>query len=384
MIKIIGSGITILVLIIWAVLEFVVPAEIESSLNSVNAHEPYEISSAAQALHKKLLVADVHADSLLMKRDLNKHEDRGHLDIPRLQIGNVALQVFAAATKLPSEQNNDTDYMTFLAMIQLWPIKTWFSIVERALYQAKKLEQFAKESEGKLVFVKNQQELNAVLAQRKDGSDQIAALYGIEGAHSLEGNLDNVQVLFDAGVRLMGVTHYFDNKLAGSFTGLSGDGLTDFGRKAVLKAVDLGIIIDIAHLSTKAVEEILALSDKPVILSHSGMKGVCDTAKNFPDDLVKKVVAQGGLVGIGYYKGTVCDSSPEGIVRSIRYAIDTLGVDSVALGSDFDAPIAVDFDASELAVLTHTMLAQNFTEEEITKVMGANAVDFFSRYLPID
>jgi microsomal dipeptidase-like Zn-dependent dipeptidase len=389
MIKIISAGVAVLILICWAVLELIVPAKIELSENHVYPHEPYVISPAGQTLHKRILVADLHSDSLLWKRDLNQHENRGHVDVPRLQAGNVAVQMFTAVTKSPAGQNyekntNDSDNITYLAMAQLWPIKTWFSLLERTLYQADKLEQFANKSNGDLVFVKSQRDLAAVLEQRANGSAQIAALYGIEGAHPLEGQLDNVQTLFDVGVRMMGITHFFDNELAGSLHGISGDGLTDFGREAVLKAVGLGMIIDIAHVSPKAVKEILALSTKPVILSHGGMKGACDTSRNLPDELMQEVAAHGGLIGIGYWDGAVCDISPLGVVRSIRYAIDSLGVNSVALGSDYDGTVSVSFDTSELAVLTDTMLAQGFTEEEITKVMGANAVDFFSRHLPID
>jgi microsomal dipeptidase-like Zn-dependent dipeptidase len=124
------------------------------------------------------------------------------------------------------------------------------------------------------------------------------------------------------------------------------------------------------------------LSDKPVILSHGGMQGACDTPRNLSDELMKKVATHGGLVGIGFWDGAVCDPSPVGVVKSIRYAIDTLGVDAVALGSDYDGTVEVTFDTAELAVLTQVMLEQDFSEDEITKVMGANTVAFFSRYLP--
>jgi microsomal dipeptidase-like Zn-dependent dipeptidase len=389
MIKVISATVVAVLLICWAVLEFVLPVKIELSQNLIVPHESYAISSAAQTLHDRILVADLHTDSLLWKRDLNQYENRGHVDVPRLQAGNVALQMFTAVTKSPEGQNyeentSDSDNITYLVMAQLWPIKTWFSLLERTLYQAGKLEEFASDSNGALVFVKSQRDLTAVLERRAKGNAQIAALYGIEGAHPLEGQLDNVQTLFDVGVRMMGITHFFDNELAGSLHGISGDGLTNFGRAVVLKAVELGMIIDIAHVSIAAVEEILTLTDKPVILSHGGMKGACDTPRNLPDTLMQKVAAHGGLIGIGYWDGAVCDASPLGIVKSIRYAIDTLGVDSVALGSDYDGTVAVTFDTSELAVLTGTMLEQGFSEEEITKVMGANAVDFFSRHLPID
>jgi microsomal dipeptidase-like Zn-dependent dipeptidase len=387
MIKIISAGVVFLLLIVWWVLEFIVPAQVELSQNIITLHEPYTISPAAQALHDRILVADLHTDSLLWKRDLNKHGNRGHVDVPRLLAGNVALQMFTAVTKSPDGQNyesntSDSDIITYLAMVQLWPVSTWFSLLERVLYQADKLEQFANESNNDLVFVKNQQDLTAVLALRAKGSSQIAALYGIEGAHSLEGKLNNVQILFDAGVRMIGITHFFDNELAGSLHGISGAGLTEFGRKVVLKAVELGMIVDIAHASPAAVEEILMLSDKPVILSHGGMQGACDTPRNLSDELMKKVAAHGGLVGIGFWDGAVCDPSPVGVVKSIRYAIDTLGVDAVALGSDYDGTVEVTFDTAELAVLTQVMLEQDFSEDEITKVMGANTVAFFSRYLP--
>ncbi len=385
--KLIVVGVLLLLVVLWAALEFVVPAKVEQSQNIVIAHEPYMVSSEAAALHQQLLVADLHTDSLLWKRDLNLQANRGHVDVPRLQQGNVALQMFTAVTKSPKGQNygsntGDTDNITYLAMAQLWPVQTWFSLLERVLYQAQKLEEFSVNSNDELVFVKNQQDLAAVLAQRQQGNKQIAALYGIEGAHPLEGELSNVDVVFAAGVRMMGLVHFFDNELSGSLHGISGDGLTEFGRAAVLRALELGIIIDVAHLSPAGVEDVLSLSAQPVILSHGGVKGACDTERNLPDELMIKIAQAGGLVGIGYWDAAVCDITPQGVVKAMRYAIDLLGVDAVALGSDYDGTVTVAFDTSELAVLTQEMLTQGFTTEEITKVMGANAVRFFREHLP--
>ena len=105
-------------------------------------------------------------------------------------------------------------------------------------------------------------------------------------------------------------------------------------------------------------------------------------SRNLDDRLMQRIAARGGLVGIGYWDGAVCDITPLGVVRSIRYAIDLLGVDHVALGSDYDGSTEVLFDTSELAILTQTMLDEGFSETEIRKVMGENAKQFFLANLP--
>lgn len=376
-------------LILGGAIEFIVPSVVENGRNKVKPHDTYQISQEAQTLHESIPVSDLHSDTMLWKRDLNSRGTRGHVDVPRMQESNMAIQMFTAVTKSPSGQNyesntGDSDNITTLALAQLWPWKTLDSLLQRALYQAEKLKKFAADSNGNLIFVTDQKGLTEVLKKRDavQTNKPVAALYGIEGAHALDGELSNVDVLFDAGVRMLGITHFFDNKLAGSLHGITGDGLTQFGRDVVVRAVDLGMIIDIAHVSPKAVDEILLVSKRPVILSHGGMKGVCDTPRNLDDALMKRVAATGGLIGIGFWDGAACDISPEGVVKSIRYAIDLLGVDHVALGSDWDGATEVVIDASELAILTQTMLDQDFSESEIRKVMGENTVAFLLNHLP--
>ena len=105
-------------------------------------------------------------------------------------------------------------------------------------------------------------------------------------------------------------------------------------------------------------------------------------SRNLDDGLMLRVAAAGGLIGIGYWDGAVCDITPAGVVGSIRYAMDLLGVDHVALGSDYDGTTEVLFDTSELAILTQTMLDEGFTEAEIRAVMGGNVRRFFLEHLP--
>jgi microsomal dipeptidase-like Zn-dependent dipeptidase len=124
------------------------------------------------------------------------------------------------------------------------------------------------------------------------------------------------------------------------------------------------------------VRDILEMSDSPVILSHGGVKGTCDSARNLDDELMQDIARHGGLVGIGYWDGAVCDPSPSGVVSAIRYAVDLMGIDHVALGSDYDGATAVTFDVDELPVLTQQMLQAGFSEAEIRAVMGENVKRF--------
>ena len=375
----------VLVLGVIAYVHWILPGKVESTLNVVMPHEPYAVSERAGRLHDDLFVADLHSDSLLWKRDLTRRSDVGQMDLARLAEGNVALQVFSATTKSPAGQNYssntaDSDRITTLAVASFWPVRTWTSLYERASYQLEKLYKLAEDD--RLMLIESRSDMEALLERRVGGQDVMGAIYLIEGAHPLEGDIENVDRLFDQGLRISGLTHFFDNELGGSLHGISGEGLTDFGRAVVSRANELGMIIDVAHSSPAMVEDVLELSTTPVILSHGGFKGACDTPRNLPDELMQKIAGAGGLVGVGYWDAAVCDPSPAGIVASIRYGIDLMGVDHVALGSDYDGTVAVPFDTSELAILTETMLQAGFSEEEIRKVMGGNVLRFMLQNLP--
>ena len=381
--------IPLVVLAVSAVAVFAIaPGMVESSQNVVAAHQPYAISERGQRLHENLFVADLHADSLLWARDLAEHHERGHVDLPRLRQGNVALQVFSATTKSPSGlnyQSNDaatSDDITKLAIVQRWPSATWGSLYARASYQLERLTDLAAEHPDKIMLVRSRSDLDTLDARRAGGEPVVGAMYLIEGAHPLEGELANLDRLFEQGLRIVGLVHFFDNDVAGSLHGLKRPGLTPFGRDVVRRAEELGMIIDIAHASPRAVSEVLAMATRPVILSHGGMAGNCATPRNLDDALMRRMAANGGILGVGFWKAVVCDASPDGIVTAIRYAIDTLGIEHVALGSDFDGTITTTFDAAELAVLTERMLARGFTEAEIRAVMGGNVRRFLREYLP--
>lgn len=367
------------------------PGMIEKSMNTVLEHPPYKISQAAQKKHDGLIIMDWHSDSLLWNRNLLKRSNYGHMDIPRLAEGNVALQMFTVVTKSPKGQNYesntaDSDNITMLAIAQLWPPATWSSLYERALYQSRRLHDCASKEPERLKIIRTQSDLiNALETRSKtksNGSGNIVlGLLGIEGCHCLEGKLENVKGLYDAGYRMISLHHFFDNELGGSLHGISRDGLNEFGRQVVRELERLELIIDVAHSSPEVVDDVLEITKRPVVVSHTGVHGFCQTKRNLSDEQMLRITGKGGLICIGYWKGAACDISPEGIIKSLRYAIALVGEDHVALGSDFDGTTTTAFDTSELSILTQKMMDYGFSDNEIAKVMGGNSVRFLSSYL---
>ena len=347
-----------------------------------------QVTPEARQLHDSLFVADMHSDMLLWKRDPLERAGRGHTDIPRLIEGNVALQVFAAVTKVPSGADyrgnaRDSDAITLLSVGQLWPIRTWDSLLERALYQAGKLERAAARSEGRLTIIRSQQDLARYIERRAHRSrGRTAGLLAVEGLHALEGRIDAVDTLFAAGYRMMGLAHMHDNAAAGSAHGIERYGLTTFGRRVVSRMQELNIIVDLAHASAAAFDEAIALSSGPVVVSHTGVDGTCPGTRNLSDAQIRAVAKTGGIIGIGYWKGAVCDVSVDAIVRAIRYAADLVGPEYVGLGSDFDGTVTTPFDTSDLARLTQGLLDAGFTPSEIAMIMGGNVRRVLQDTLP--
>ncbi|WP_170324583.1 dipeptidase [Ruegeria arenilitoris] len=383
------GGLLLLALIVGAVVFFgFLPSYIEAKRNAVIDHAPFDVSGDAEALHETLIVGDLHADPLLWSRDLTERGTRGQVDIPRLIEGNVALQVFTAVTKSPAGQNYEAnsaeafDNITLLAIGQLWPLRTWDSLKERAIYQAEKLHQFEAASDGQLKVIKTRADLDTVLSARAAGQPVVGGILGIEGAHALEGDLTNLDPLFDAGHRVFGLHHFFDNELGGSLHGFGNAGLSEFGRQVVTELAQRPVVIDLAHSSPQVAQEVIAMTNVPLIVSHGGLHGFCPVKRNFPDNLMQDIAATGGVIGMGYWADVTCgDITPTGIAKMIKAAIKTVGEDHVSLGSDYDGSVETAFDTSELAALTSALLAQGLTETQVRKVMGENMVRVFRQQL---
>lgn len=384
MLKKILIGLLVLLLAAFAYLQFIFVPNTDAKMNAVIDMGPYEINAEAQALHETLYIADLHADSLLWRRNTTKRQTRGHVDLPRLRDGGVDFQVFSAVTKSPRGLNfaenaaDAPDDIKLLAMAQLWPRRTWTSIYERAAFQAQRLAHYAKDADNQLVIARTASDLD-------QPAGTLVGLLLTEGAHPLEGDVANVQRLFDEGYRAMGLQHFFDNELGGSLHGQSQAGLTPFGFEAVREMWRLNIAVDLAHASEAVSRDVLAMPEAgPVFISHGGVRDSClvSQQRNLPDDVLVGISERGGIVGIGYFEGAICDISPRGIADAMGKAIDLMGVEAVSLGSDYDGTVAVAFDTSELAVITHQLLEAGLSERDIRAIMGGNARRFFTESLP--
>lgn len=366
------------------------PGIVENGQNATLPGAP-AASDRALALHRTLVIGDWHSDALLWDRDLRQRSTRGHVDLPRLRDGNVALQVFTTVTKTPAGMNYHAnsaqarDNITLLVMAQLRPPRTWSDLTERALDQAARLTATAEAAPDELRIIRSRADLAALLADRAAGATVVGGLLGAEGGHAFAGRMENYDRMREAGFRLIGLTHFFDNELGGSLhgeTGTEGSGLTEFGRAVLDRLIADRMVIDLAHASPAMAREVLATPGARPIVSHTGIHGHCNTQRNFTDDILQAVAARGGMVGIGFWDEVNCANSVEAIADSILAAIALLGEDHVSLGSDFDGAVTTPLDSSQLASLTQVLIDKGLSDATIAKVLGGNMMRYLAEVLP--
>lgn len=390
--------------------------------------------------HERMFVADLHADTLLWERDVVERSSFGHVDLPRLRDGGVDLQVFTVVTKTPRERplpgkpgqhcvpGDGTNMTALLSAIQLRPVETWFDLERRTRYQVRRLKEAAARSSAsaaslrspELVLIRTVGGLGRLTEATARGEAVIGAVLGVEGVHWLEDPDDETgaaaaaERLFEMGVRQVAPTHRFDNTLAGASEGCAGGPLTLAGRAFLGRAEALGMIVDLAHASPRALLEALAgapgeaepVLRAPVVISHTGVKGSCKeedscySHRNLGDDEIRAVAINGGIIGIGYWPAAVGHgygavlaamahvhavlAEPGFVARMRESRPDYDPTSHIALGSDFDGAVAVPFDASGVPLLTWRMLRAGFTEAQVRRIAGANVCRVLSARLPAE
>lgn len=358
---------------------------IDNKMNAViDASSPVKISEHAKELHRSLLIVDLHADSLLWDRDLLVRNSHGHVDIPRMKDGNVALQAFTIVTKVPRREGRfrGVDQIGLLSIIERWSPDTWNNLTKRVIFQCEKLEKFAKRSHGNFTIIKSVEDLETYLERRKKDNSLTAGFLGVEGAHALEGDLKNVDIFFDHGIRMMSPSHFFDNDIGGSSHGNARTGLSERGKEMIRKMQTKSMIVDLAHASPATIKDVLAISTKPVVVSHTGVKGTCDSVRNLSNAEIIGIAKTGGVIGIGYWPAAICGKDAKAVAKAIRYTANLVGVEHVVLGSDFDGACSAPFDVTGLVNITQALLDEQFTDEEIRLIMGENTLRVLRTSLP--
>jgi microsomal dipeptidase-like Zn-dependent dipeptidase len=226
--------------------------------------------------------------------------------------------------------------------------------------------------------------LVAYLADHAANPGITAGLLSIEGAHALDGDPANVDVVADAGIRMISPAHFFDTAFGGSAHGIEQYGLTARGREMVRLMEARGILLDVAHSSARTIDDALAVSTRPIVASHTGVRGILDNARNLSDEHLDGIAASGGLVGIGFWPTASGGEDAAAIARSIAYAVERVGPGHVALGSDWDGAVPVPFDAANTVQLTGALLDAGLDDDAIRAVMGENVLRVLAATLPED
>jgi membrane dipeptidase len=345
----------------------------------VMGRAPYtgrKLVSTAEEIHRRVPVADGHSDSLMWNRDLTVASEEGDVDFPRLKEAGVKLQCFTVVTRgLPVIGG----FPLFIAR-QKWPVQARRSEWSRCTWQLDRMADFCRRSSGSASIAGTRSELDANLQ-----ADRLSAVLGVEGAHAIEGQVDRVQELWQRGVRFIGLAHLSNNELCGSSTPLMGNKpVTPLGHQVLEQMEALGMALDVAHASPRALEEMFARKNLRPFSSHTGAKGATNHWRNLSDEALKTIADRGGVVGIIFSRYFVGGSNFDDIARHIEHAINVMGEEGVGLGSDFDGFIPLPQgmrDVRDLPKLTDALLKRGFPEARVEKVLGRNLTRFFQELL---
>jgi membrane dipeptidase len=359
--------------------------------NTVVLPAPYEINPEIIEFHEDMFVADMHADTFTFVNTFMQRKDYAHLDYERAREGGFDLLTMAIATEVPVDMVRGPDdgverggnLITFGAVVGLEPLANWFSNYSRGLWVVNNVTQTAADNPDDLLLITRRADLATLLTEHAAGnSGRLGLLLAVEGAHVLDGEPDRIDVLYAQGIRMLSLTHAFDNAYGGSSEGVEKYGITPAGEALLERAEELGIIIDVAHASPALVNDVLDRVTSPVVYSHGSVRGMCDIDRNLPDELLTKVQANGGLIAIGFWDRILCGDSVADIAANMRFVADRIGSQHLAIGSDFDGGVNTVFDATGLPQLTDALFDAGFSDLEIRAIMGGNYVQLLLNALP--
>ena len=349
----------------------------DRALNRVSVRPPYHFPPEVAALHRELPVVDLLVATPLFRRDVLARRRTGHVDLPRLVEAGVRLVGFSLATRFPDRRGT-------LSAPHFWSLGLPRSALRRDMAIAHaligRIERWEGDSGGRLRLVRTSADLDRLASE----PGVVGAFIGVQGGHVLEGRLENVAALHARGVRMLALSHVMDNELAGSNTGRRRGGLTGFGREVVGELERVGIVVDLAHASPAAIREAVPLLRRPFFVSHTGFRRLSGrrsrilryspATRNLSDEDARLVAEAGGVIGITCSSLLLGGDGVHDVIRAFRHAAELVGVEHVALGSDFDGALRMVFDVTGLPLLTEGLLRAGFDRADLGLMLGGNAL----------
>lgn len=339
------------------------------------AEEPYvpaQVSPEALEIHRSGLLIDGHNDlpweirtnagGTFDKADIAQPQPQFHTDIPRLKQGGVKAQFWSVY--VPAE--------TALTGDALLKTLEQIDIVQRMM----------KTYPESFTLVKTADELERVAK-----SGKVASMMGVEGGYSIEESLQNLQRYYDLGVRYMTLTHSKNLSWADSATDEENlGGLSEFGEEVIREMNRIGMLVDLSHVSAKTMKHALRVTEAPVIFSHSSARALTDHPRNVPDDVLRMLPKNDGVVMINFYSAFIAPNEAlakdpkalgtlDDVCNHIEHVIKVAGIDHVGIGSDFDGvprlPVGLE-DVSTYPRITQELLNRGYTRAQLHQILGGN------------
>jgi membrane dipeptidase len=322
----------------------------------------YTVNRDVEQIHRETIVVDSHNDSIMA------HVVRGNhtlaRDVPHNRRPPVQLNV-----QKMRDGGIDVAYAAVAAT------RPWANHLAYVLDAFGFLEAQLQDLAGDLVLARSWRDI----VDAKQEGRKVFVLT-IENSDALEGSLNILRVMFRLGVRSVSVTHNARSLAAdGNDESDTGGGLTRFGRDLVRAMNQLGMLVDVSHLSERGFWDVLKISEAPVIASHSCCKALCDHPRNLDDAQLKALGEIGGVVGITFVPWFVSQEAPsmENLLNHIDHAVQMAGIDHVGIGSDFDGGGDLVKDASQFPTITEGLLKRGYSPEEVKKILGENHMRVF-------
>ncbi|MCA2004867.1 MAG: dipeptidase, partial [Ignavibacterium sp.] len=311
-----------------------------------------------RSYHSSTVLIDLHNDILeRMVNDTSYHlkhrHNYNHTDIPRLQDGGVDVQFFSVWV-------SPTQYTNYFQQAQVM-----LNIFNSELSQ----------NTNTIAQATNWNEADSLIQQNK-----IATVIGVEGGHHIENSIDKLISLYNSGMRYMTITwnNSTDWAVSAQDSRSTTVGLSDFGRQVIRTMDSLGIIIDVSHTGIKTIQDILQVTQNPIIATHSGARALRNHYRNLYEWQIQDIANSGGVIGIVFYpyflNGT-SNASINDVIAHIDYIKNLVGIDYVAIGSDFDGievvPLGLE-DTSKFPNLTEALFERGYSREDIDKILYKN------------